>query len=137
MPRPWLGRDTGLRRRFLTWHRTALPSWALAADLDLVEFRRVEPEPGLVLFEPLVLAEVLPYGAPLPGPRGPQLEVQQRLAEAAGAVAAVVEVAADLSRVRVRVLPDFRVVTEGPLDSYARWLEAQHLALQGPQEGLR
>ncbi|MDR7415066.1 MAG: hypothetical protein QN193_01790 [Armatimonadota bacterium] len=124
--RRWQGRDTGLRRRFLAWHRRALPPWALAADVDLVEFRRVEPEPGLVLYEPVALVEVLPYGAPLPGPRGPQLEVLWRLSQAPGAEAVVVELGADLKRVRIRRLPGFEVVAEGGLEAYGDWLAKQH-----------
>jgi hypothetical protein len=69
MSRPWLGRSRGLRERFLQWHRHHLPGWALACDLDLVEYRRVEVEPGWYLYSPVALAEGGPevYAAWLAG----------------------------------------------------------------------
>jgi hypothetical protein len=69
MSRPWLGRSSGLRERFLRWHRSSLPGWALACDLDLVEYKQVHVGPGWTSYQPVVLAEVTPCGWPLPGPR--------------------------------------------------------------------
>jgi len=124
--RPWLARSTGLRERFLRWHRQHLPPWALACDLDLVEFRKVEPEEGIVLHAPVALVEVVPYGAPLPGPRWRQMDVLDCLACAARVPGAVVEVSPDLRRVRLRRLPDFKVLAEGGPEVYAAWLEKLH-----------
>jgi hypothetical protein len=93
MSRPWLGRSSGVREKFLRWHRHHLPGWAMATDLDLVEYRRVEVEPGWCLYSPVVLAEVVPFGAPLPGPRLPQLEVLDHLGRASKVPAVVLEVA--------------------------------------------
>jgi hypothetical protein len=126
MSRPWLGRSSGLREKFLQWHRSSLPGWALAHDVDVVEFKRVEVEPGWCLYSPVVLAEVVPFGAPLPGPRLPQLEVLGHLGRAAKVPAVVLEVTQDLARVRIRRLPDFRVLAEGGPEVYAAWLAQQH-----------
>jgi hypothetical protein len=126
MSRPWLGRSRGLRERFLQWHRHHLPEWALACDLDLVEYRRAEVEPGWCLYSPVALAEVVPFGAPLPGPRLPQLEVLGHLGRASKVPAVVLEVTQDVARVRIRRLPDFRALAEGGPEVYAAWLAEQH-----------
>jgi hypothetical protein len=126
MSRPWLGRSSMVREKFLRWHRHHLPGWAMACDLDLVEYRRVEVEPGWCLYSPVALAEVVPFGAPLPGPRLPQLEVLDHLGRASKVPAVVLEVTQDLARVRIRRLPDFRVLAEGGPEVYAAWLAEQH-----------
>jgi hypothetical protein len=130
MSRPWLGRSSGLREKFLQWHRRHLPGWALAHDVDVVEYRRVEVEPGWHVYRPVALVEVVPFGAPLPGPRLPQLEVLDHLGRASKVPAVVLEVAQDLARVRIRRLPDFEVLAEGGLEVYAVWLARQHGAQQ-------
>jgi len=87
---------------------------------------KVELELGWCLYSPVALVEVVPFGAPLPGPRLPQLEVLDHLGRAAKVPAVVLEVTQDLARVRIRRLPDFRVLAEGGPEVYAAWLAQQH-----------
>jgi hypothetical protein len=78
----------------------------------------------------VALAEVVPFGAPLPGPRLPQLEVLGHLSRASKVPAVVLEVTQDVARVRIRRLPDFRALAEGGPEVYAAWLAGQHRAQQ-------
>jgi uncharacterized protein (DUF736 family) len=43
----------------------------------------------------------------------------------------VLEVTQDLARVRIRRLPDFRVLAEGGPEVYAAWLAEQHRRRNG------
>jgi hypothetical protein len=114
MSRPWLGRSRGVREKFLQWATTcpglATWTWWSTSGSRSSPGGACTPGRSRALRRAAARSAAASAGGPgwagLEGGRGP--------------------VTQDLARVRIRRLPDFRVLAEGGPEVYAAWLAGQH-----------